>query len=173
MNDSCTRSSMSCPGPSPRKRIRRTSGAKRSQSPAAAHSWLGFAGAEAGAVERPGEACAFQSFAAERLPLDLVVLVDASGSMADPVEGAGRSKWQMAQEALSSFIRDPGSAGLGLGLQFFPLVGGGTPCAAATDCGYPGPQAGVCGQRQLCLAGGRADGDVVCGAGAPGCPTGT
>src|SRR5204863_7497429 len=101
--------------------------------------------AEAGAARSSGaatgESCAFQSFAAERLPLDLVILVDASGSMADPVAGAGRSKWQMAQEALASFVRDPGSAGLGLGLQFFPLVGAGTPCAAPTDCGAFEPQA--------------------------------
>ena len=137
---------------------------------------FGFAVAEAGADRAAGElgeSCAFQSFAAQRLPLDLVILVDASGSMAEPVAGTGRSKWQMAQEALTAFVRDPGSAGLGLGLQVFPLVGPGTPCAAATDCGYPTAQAGVCGQRQLCLAPGRPDGDVVCGPGLAACPGGT
>src|SRR5262245_24659039 len=71
---------------------------------------FGFDPTDAGAAERSGpggaggQSCAYQSFAAERLPLDLVVLVDASGSMADPVAGAGQTKWQMAQEALSSFV---------------------------------------------------------------------
>jgi hypothetical protein len=119
-----------------------------------------------------GQSCAYQSFAAERLPLDLVVLVDASGSMADPVAGVGQTKWQMAQEALFSFVRDPGSAGLGLGLQFFPAAGPGTPCAAAGDCGAsPG---GACGQRQLCLARGRPPiGDAIACAPGTACPSGT
>jgi hypothetical protein len=141
---------------------------------------FGFEIADASGVERAGpggaggQSCAFESFAAERLPLDLVVLVDASGSMADPVAGAGRSKWQMAQEAVYSFVRDPGSAGLGLGLQFFPLIGAGTPCGAPADCGAFEPQVGACGQRQLCLAPGRpADDAVACGPGALPCPPGT
>src|SRR5690348_14962827 len=40
----------------------------------------------------PGGGCAFQAFAAERLPLDLLVLVDASASMGDPVAGTMRTK---------------------------------------------------------------------------------
>jgi hypothetical protein len=139
---------------------------------------FGFNVAEAGAAERSGaggESCAYQAFAAERLPLDLVVLVDASGSMADLVEGGGRSKWQMAQEALAAFARDPGSAGLGIGLQFFPLVGPGTPCASATDCGYPAPVAGVCKPRQLCVGPGQPPGGgVPCGElETPACLAGT
>jgi hypothetical protein len=136
---------------------------------------FGFDPTDAGAGERAGvggaggQSCAFQSFAAERLPLDLVVLVDASGSMADPVAGAGQSKWEMAQEALFSFVKDPGSAGLGLGLQFFPAVGAGSPCSSAADCGDP--QASMCGQRQLCVSDGRSGG-ATCGPAMPVCPAG-
>lgn len=125
-----------------------------------------FRPAEAGG-DQPGPAsCAFQAFAAERLPLDLVVLVDASGSMAEPVAGGSRTKWQMAQEALAAFVRDPASAGLGVGLQFFPLAGPGTPCQSAADCGFAdaGP-AGACQQRQACVTPGQPPG-LVCSGGA-------
>jgi len=76
--------------------------------------------------------------------------------MAELVPGSGgSSKWQMAQGALAAFVGDPGSGGLGIGLQFFPLAGPGTPCAAAADCGDGGGQAGICGQRQVCVGAGQ------------------
>jgi hypothetical protein len=66
--------------------------------------------------------------------------------------------------------------GLGIGLQYLPLIGAGTPCNNANDCGFTGtspPQ--VCEQHKACVAPGGSP------AGAPGCspldsgfcPTGT
>src|SRR5579859_3686132 len=57
--------------------------------------------------------CAEDVEAAERVPLDLVLLIDRSASM----QGL---KWEMLTKALTSFVGDPRSAGLGVGLQFFP-----------------------------------------------------
>src|SRR5687768_10781789 len=146
-----------------------------SPQPGADGGGFGFQVAEAGAGEGPpGQSCAFQSFVAERLPLDLLVLVDASGSMAEPVPGTGRSKWQMAEEALAAFVTDRSSEGLGIGLQFFPLVGPGTPCAAPGDCGDTTGPSGICAQRQLCVGAGQPLASAPpCGPGTAACAPGT
>jgi hypothetical protein len=75
-------------------------------------------------------ACAEEAHKAEAVPLDLLLLVDTSGSMDTRVGMA--SKWELAQGALTSFVRDQRSAGLGIGLQYFPNP---KQCQAAADCG--------------------------------------
>jgi hypothetical protein len=67
------------------------------------------------------EICATESRIPERPPVDLLFVIDASSSMLEIVDGGTQSKWQLAQEAILGFMRDPGSAGLHVGLQFFPL----------------------------------------------------
>jgi hypothetical protein len=137
---------------------------------------FGFSVPDGAAAEAAAQSCAFQAFTAERLPLDLVLLVDASASMADPVAGAPRSKWQMVQDALFRFARDPASAGLGVGVQFFPVVGNGTPCSAPAECGFPDPGgASVCVGHRACVGqGGQASGAPGCDPFDPGlCPAGT
>jgi hypothetical protein len=94
----------------------------------------------------PGPQCAEEAHRAEVVPLDLLLLVDASGSM-DGAAGM-RSKWETAQAALSAFIRDPRSAGLGVGLQFFPAA---RACLSDGDCvpGFPGTGT-LCAARRAC-----------------------
>jgi hypothetical protein len=58
-------------------------------------------------------ACAAESKKAELLPLDLYIMLDKSGSM----QG---SKWSSVTSAIDAFVKDPQSAGLGVGLDFFP-----------------------------------------------------
>jgi hypothetical protein len=70
--------------------------------------------------------CATESAMAMRVPVDIVLLVDISSSMANIVAGGTLSKWEIARDALSQFLRDPQTAGLNIGLQFFPL---GASCA--------------------------------------------
>ena len=76
-------------------------------------------------------ACASETHEAQQVPLDLVLLVDTSGSMYE-LAGA-QTKWLLAQNALRMFLRDPRSAGLGIGLQFFPLGGDDRTCTGAGD----------------------------------------
>ena len=141
-------------------------------------------GAGAGAPMEPAaQACAKEVHGAERVPVDLLLLLDASGSMQEAVEGGTRLKGELVREALLSFIEDPRSAGLGVGLQFFPvsLERGGlrTPmgpcqsngdCAAGSSC-EPGrlcwgtPPRGSPGATGPCLA------DIASRAGIP-CPYG-
>jgi hypothetical protein len=111
------------------------------------------------------EMCAAETQMAKQVPVDLLRLLDRSGSMVDKVSANGRSKWELAQVALMAFIKDSKSAGLGVGIQYFPLI---KPCVAESDCGFPtvagippachnsgvcaGPGNTVSGLPQLCGA---------------------
>jgi hypothetical protein len=81
--------------------------------------------------------CAATSTTAQKLPLDMYIMLDQSGSMNDPVQPSG-NKWQAVTSAINSFVTDPASAGIGVGIQYFPLTT--PPCpgscgAACTACG--------------------------------------
>jgi hypothetical protein len=78
--------------------------------------------------------CASSSQSATLIPLDIFIMMDQSGSMKDST-GTGVSKWAAVSTALTTFVNDPASAGIGVGIQYFPLVSGGTgtPCPSACD----------------------------------------
>jgi Mg-chelatase subunit ChlD len=54
----------------------------------------------------------------ERLPLDLYVMFDQSGSMARKDDGIN-TRMAVVRDALSQFLRAPESSGLGIGIGFF------------------------------------------------------
>jgi hypothetical protein len=66
-----------------------------------------------GGLVDDGGACTSTSAEAHPVPLDLIFLIDQSGSMAGP-------KWTGTTAALKSFFNDPASAKIGVGLSFFP-----------------------------------------------------
>jgi hypothetical protein len=68
---------------------------------------------------------------AKRLTVDLLVLLDVSLSMAISVKGDERSKATLVRDALLRFVRDPRSAGSGVGLQLFPA-----PPTAGAQCDH-------------------------------------
>ena len=90
---------------------------------------------DAGAAPGAGQTCAEEVQKAEQVPVDLLLTVDASDSMNSGMP----SKYSLVRQALIEFVRDPGSAGLNVGLQFFPLPGTGSSCQTAADCGYLNP----------------------------------
>jgi hypothetical protein len=114
----------------------------------------------------PGAACVTQTNKAERLPLDLYLMLDSSYSMLDETAIAGVDKWQAVKAALTSFMRAPASDGLGLGIQYFPQVraelpadcfadaacGAHGPCLLARTCS-PGTQVVLCDSNADCRAG--------------------
>lgn len=68
------------------------------------------------------------------MPVSLVLMYDKSQSMLQPT-GTGASKWDAAKQGVTSFVTDPGSAGLSAAIQFFsgpPLGQTGALCQAAT-----------------------------------------
>jgi hypothetical protein len=83
------------------------------------------------------EACAAVSNPGEIVPLDLYIMLDRSFSMSE--EG----KWDSVETALQSFVNSPDVAGIGVGLQFFPLPATGPipsgNCSSDADCGLYGP----------------------------------
>ncbi len=82
-------------------------------------------------------ACAEQAVRkAEPRPVDLLLLVDRSGSMLEKI-ASGETKWQAMRSAVGAFLTNPKSAGIGVGLQFFPVTHNPfprIPCSADTDC---------------------------------------
>ncbi len=145
-----------------------------------------------------GMACATSTVKAERLPLDVYLMLDASYSMLDPTQ-SGASKWDAVKTALRGFMMDPQSAGMGLGMQVFPQVRSEIPedcfqdatCAAFGPCLIvktcsPGTTVRLCETNagcavgQTCLPlGGCTQSDAycapvgnTCGAGVGGTPLG-
>jgi hypothetical protein len=72
-----------------------------------------------------GSACAAETQTADLVPLDLYIMLDKSGSMGN---GTG-SKWEAVTTAMQAFVNDTASAGIGVGLQYFP---GSPECMDAT-----------------------------------------
>jgi hypothetical protein len=106
--------------------------------------------AGSGAASVPVEACVQAATEAQVVPVDMYIMLDRSSSMTEKT-GAGPTKWDAIRDALAMFLRDSRSAGLGVGLQFFPLVKAGVPseCNADAECGPGGPCLnGICKPSQ-------------------------
>jgi hypothetical protein len=87
-------------------------------------------------------ACAAATQQAHQVPLDLYVMLDSSGSMLSPISATSTTdKWTAVSAALTSFLQDQKSAGLGVGLQYFPLIQPGVPdtCESTAACNGYGP----------------------------------
>ncbi len=118
-------------------------------------------GSDAGSGDG-SETCAAELTTAEIVPLDMYLMVDSSGSMLDTLS-TNSTKWSQVKSALRTFLRDTDSAGLGVGMQFFPLIKPNIPevCGIDADCGAAAPciVPGMCwedsnafGQLYECLA---------------------
>lgn len=92
-------------------------------------------------------ACGAETVAAKQSPVDILVMLDASGSMMEQTgNGSGPTKWAEVKSALNAFIADPKSAGLGVGLQIFPIKHPGAPasCTSNAQCTVGGASLGRC-----------------------------
>ncbi|MFO0761171.1 MAG: VWA domain-containing protein [Byssovorax sp.] len=96
--------------------------------------------------------CAAETKVANPVELDLYVMLDDSGSMSETVAG-GATKWDAVTTALKGFINDPANAGVGVGLQYFPLSQPACPatCASDADCGNYGPCQVIIPPFGICL----------------------
>lgn len=96
----------------------------------------GAGGAAGGGAAPLDESCVKTKQEAERVPVDMYIMLDRSGSML-AATGAGPTKWDATREALESFLMDARSEGLGVGLQYFPIGKAGVPtsCLQDSECG--------------------------------------
>jgi hypothetical protein len=79
----------------------------------------GMLGGGLDASTSPGKSdasCGSIAEQAQVVPLDLYIMLDASGSM------AVNDKWTSIQNAIGSFLNNPLAAGLGVGIQYFPIL---------------------------------------------------
>jgi hypothetical protein len=92
--------------------------------------------------------CQTESRAAEAIGLDMYVMLDSSGSMNGQVTSRTLSafspfpptKWDAVRASLRAFVDAPETAGIGVGLQFFPQIQEGVPltCETSAECGAAG-----------------------------------
>jgi hypothetical protein len=66
--------------------------------------------------------CATSGAEAKLVPVNLVVLLDRSGSMGDGVNGDPSLKWTPVTQAMEAFFADPQSLGMSASLAFFPDI---------------------------------------------------
>lgn len=101
--------------------------------------------------DREQPSCLGETHEAEQIGLDIFLMVDVSGSMGEELNAAllpraaiqsgVRTKWDAIRQSLEAFVRSPESAGIGIGLQYFPLLNAGVPdvCEGSAACGVGGP----------------------------------
>lgn len=78
-----------------------------------------------GSTVDPDAACIEESAATELVPLDIIILLDRSGSMSG-------SNWTGSINALQTFVNDPASSGISVGLLYFPAAN----LQGTTSCNY-------------------------------------
>jgi hypothetical protein len=93
-------------------------------------------------------ACAGQVSKAEFVPVDLFMMLDTSGSMLE-MTPAGVDKWTVVKSALASFLGAPTSSGLGVGIQYFPLIMSDVPELCAS--GFAPMTRTICATSPACL----------------------
>lgn len=97
--------------------------------------------------DRPAD-CVGETQNAKQVDVDMYIMLDRSDSMEAPT-GSGASKWDAIRSALTAFVGDPASTGLGVGLQYFPLAAPGKPeeCFEDAACGA----GDLCGRIAACV----------------------
>jgi hypothetical protein len=114
----------------------------------------------------PPSACAQSKVGAQQVQVDLLILLDNSTSMR--TAAGAQSKWNAAQAALVAFVMDPASAGLGVGLSFFPHAPPTQGCTSDAEC-----PSGDCFENDFCRGGTQLSNYACFPAGLPNrCPLG-
>jgi hypothetical protein len=107
---------------------------------------FGIGGANSGGTGQLGDAaCAASSYEGEIIPLDMFIMYDQSGSMNEQTPNG--TVWDVIKGALIQFVQSPQSAGIGVGIGYFPLVTNCTPNTPGCTCIF-----GICPPQSSCNA---------------------
>ena len=92
--------------------------------------------------------CVGVSAGAESIPVDMYVMMDHSVSMNELIEVGGTvTRWDAVRSSVQQFVNAPEAAGVGVGIDFFPVVGGLVNATTnATNCDpdqYAMPEVGI------------------------------
>ncbi len=90
-------------------------------------------------IDVGGEPCAADVSIAELVEIDIHLMLDSSSSMLEAMPN-GSSKWDAVVDSLIGFVEDPATAGIGVGLQYFPLLrpNANLDCLTDSDCAGDG-----------------------------------
>ncbi len=82
----------------------------------------------------PDASCAATVVKADLIPLDMYIMTDKSSSMIG-------TRWNDVKKAIIGFSNDPASAGIGVGIQYFPKLPAQytSTCSNDSQCGGYGP----------------------------------
>src|SRR5688572_3262492 len=77
--------------------------------------------------------CATQTERAKQQPVDIYMMIDTSGSMTERTATGptAPTKWDAVRTAITSFVNDSKSNGIGVGVQYFPII---VPNTQAQSC---------------------------------------
>lgn len=79
--------------------------------------------------------CARDSYAGQRVNVNLYLLLDVSGSMLAAVSTTSdQTQWDAVRAAITGFIEADDSAGLNLALNYYPVVGDRSDCDSSGSC---------------------------------------
>jgi hypothetical protein len=81
-------------------------------------------------------ACAATATKGEKKQVDLLIMMDSSGSMTEMDMGQTGRRWDNLSMAIPGFVNDMANAGMMVGLDFFP-EGGNQPLCSPTDYSMP------------------------------------
>lgn len=107
-------------------------------------------------IDVNGEPCAADVTQAELVDIDIHLMLDSSGSMLDLLPN-GDTKWDAVVDSLVDFVQDPGTADIGVGLNYFPKLRENAvlECFTNSDCAAG---SGPCG-NSACVFEGSVQGD--------------
>ncbi len=79
--------------------------------------------------------CARDTYNAERVDVNLYLVLDISGSMSSPIAvDTDVTQWDAVRAAVTEFIESPESAGFNLALNYYPLMGERSNCGPGATC---------------------------------------
>lgn len=88
-----------------------------------------------GSAPPNGGECQRDTYEAERTELNLLLLLDLSGSMLAKVDAeTGETQWDAVRAAIREFVSSESANDLGISITYYPMLGERTECESGSTC---------------------------------------